>query len=52
MLGDEVVVVFAASLFDHKNRVAWVSISMHACSYVPIVMGLRLTALWAAGASL
>ena len=26
----------------HEKRVAWVSISMHACDPVPIVMALRL----------
>ena len=36
--------------FYHEKRVAWVSISMHACDSVPIVMGLRLAALQAAGA--
>ena len=38
----------------HEKRVAWVSISisMHACDRVPIVMGLRLAALWVAGAPL
>ena len=41
-----------ASHFYHEKRVAWVSISMHACDPVPIVMGLRLAALWAAGAPL
>ena len=37
----------------HEKRVAWVSISisMHACDRVPIVMGLRLAALWAAVSS-
>ena len=55
MLRDVVVVVFrrrahapaidAASLFDHKNRLAWAFISMHACGSVPIVTGLGLTAL-------
>ena len=34
----------------HEKIVAWVSISMYACDPVPIVMGLRLAALWAAGA--
>jgi len=42
----------AASYVDHKKRVAWVSISMHACGSVPIVMWLRLAALRAAGAPL
>ena len=45
-------VVHAASHFYHDKRVAWVSISMHACDPVPIVMGLRLAALRAAGALL
>ena len=38
----------------HVKRVAWVSISisMHACDPAPIVIWLRLTALWAAGALL
>ena len=35
-------VVHAASHFYHEKRVAWVSISMHECDPVPIVMGLRL----------
>ena len=43
-------VMHAASHFYHEKRVAWVSISMHACDPVPIVMGLRLAALRAAGA--
>ena len=42
-------VIHAASHFYHEKRVAkrvaWVSISMHACDPVPIVMGLRLAAL-------
>ena len=37
-------VIYAASHFYHEKRVAWVSISMHACEPVPIVMGLRLAA--------
>ena len=45
-------VIHAASHFYHEKRVAWVSISMHACDPVPIVMGLRLVALRAAGAPL
>ena len=45
-------VMHAASHFYHEKRVAWVSISMHACDPVPIVMGLRLAALRAAGAPL
>ena len=43
-------VIHAASHFYHEKRLAWVSISMHACDPVPIVMGLRLA--WAAGALL
>ena len=38
-------VIHVASHFYHGERVAWVSISMHACDPVPIVMGLRLVAL-------
>ena len=30
-------VIHAASHFYHEKRVAWVSISMHACDPVPIV---------------
>ena len=45
-------VIYAASHFYHEKRVAWVSISMHTCDPVPIVMGLRLAALRAAGAPL
>ena len=45
-------VIHAASHFYHEKRVAWFSISMHACDPVPIVMGLRLAALGAAGAPL
>ena len=45
-------VIHAASHFYHGKRVTWVSISMHACDPVPIVMGLRLAALLAAGAPL
>ena len=37
-------VIHAASHFYHEKRVAWVSIFMHACDPVPIVMGLRLAA--------
>ena len=40
--------IHAASHFYHEKRVAWVSISMHACDPFSIVMGLR----WAAGALL
>ena len=47
-----VPVIHAASHFYHEKRVAWVSISMHTCDPVPIVMGLHLAALPAAGASL
>ena len=45
-------VIHAASHFYHEKRVAWVSISMHECDPVAIVMGLRLVALRAAGAPL
>ena len=45
-------VIHAASQFYHEKRVAWVSISMHTCDSVPIVMGLQLAGLWAAGAPL
>ena len=45
-------VIHAASRFYHEKRVAWVSISMHACDPVPIVMGLRLAVPWATGAPL
>ena len=41
-------VIHAASHFYHEKRVAWVSISMHICDSVPIVMELRLAALRAA----
>ena len=41
-----------ASHFYHEKRVAWVSISMHACDFVPIVMVLHSAALWAARAPL
>ena len=44
--------IHAASHFYHEKTVAWVSISMHACDPVPMVMGLRLAALWATGAPL
>ena len=44
--------IHAASHFYHEKRVAWVSISMHACDPLPIVMGLRSVALQAAGAPL
>ena len=45
-------VIHAAGHFYHEKRVAWVSISMHACDPVPIVMGLHLAALRAARAML
>ena len=45
-------VIHAASHFYHEKRVAWVSIFMHACDPVPIVMGLRSVARRAAGAPL
>ena len=45
-------VIHAASHFYHKKRVAWVSIPMHACDPVPIVMGLWMAALRATGAPL
>ena len=32
-------VIHAASHFYHVKRVAWVSVSMHICDPVPIVMG-------------
>ena len=38
-------VIHAASHVDHEKRVAWLSISMHACGSIPIVMGLRLAVL-------
>ena len=44
--------IHIASHFNHEKRAAWVSIFMHACDSVPIVMGLRLGALRAAGAPL
>ena len=34
-------VMHDASHFYHEKRVAWVSISMHACDPFPIVVGLR-----------
>ena len=43
-----VPVIYAASHFYHEKRISWVSISMHACDPVSIVMGLRLAALQAA----
>ena len=45
-------VIHAASHFYHEKRVAWVSIFMHICDPVPIVMGLRLAALRGARAPL
>ena len=45
-------VIHAASHFYHEKKVAWVSISMHVCDPVPMVMGLHLAALGAAGARL
>ena len=45
-------VIHAASQFYHEKKVAWVSISMHTCHPVPIVMGLRLAALRTAGVPL
>ena len=47
-----VPVIHAASHVYHEESVAWVSISMHTCDPVPIVMGLRLAALRTAGAPL
>ena len=38
-------VIHVASHFYREKRVAWVSISMHACDPVPKVMRLRLAAL-------
>ena len=35
------LVIHAASYLYHEKRVAWVSISMHTCDPVPIVMELR-----------
>ena len=45
-------VIHAASHFYHEKSVSWVSISMHACDPVPIVMELCLAALWAGEAPL
>ena len=45
-------VIHAASHFYREKRVARVSISMYTCPPVPIVMGLRMAALRAAGAPL
>ena len=45
-------VIHATSHFYHEKRVAWVSFSMHIFDPVPIVMGLRMAALGAAGAPL
>ena len=33
--------IHAASHVDHKNRVAWVPISLHTCDSVSIIMVLR-----------
>ena len=40
------------AMLTMKTRVSWVSISMHACCIVPIVMVLRLAACEAAGSFL
>ena len=45
-------VIHAASHFYYEKRISWVFISMHACDPVPIVIGLRLAALQAAGVPL
>ena len=45
-------VIHASSHFCNEKRVAWVSISMHACDPVPTVMGLPFAAHRAAGAPL
>ena len=37
-----VPMIHAASHVDHEKRFAWFSISLHASSSVPIVMGLHL----------
>ena len=60
MLCDVVVVVthapviHAASHFDHKKKVAWVPVSLqlHTCGPVSIIMELRLAVLQAARAPL
>ena len=44
--------IHAASHVNHKMRVLWFSISVHACGSVPIVMVPRLADLWVAGAPL
>ena len=44
--------IHAASHVDHERRVGWVSISVHACGSVSIVLVLCLVSLWAAGAPL
>ena len=49
---DSCAAIHAASYVDHEKRVAWVSISMHVCDPVPMVMALRLAALWSAQAPL
>ena len=45
-------VIYAASHFYHEKIVAWAFVFMHACDPIPIVMGLRLVTLRAAGAPL
>ena len=44
--------IHALSHVDHKKRVAWFSISMHACGSVPILMVLHLVVLRVHGAPL
>ena len=44
--------IHSASHVDRENRVAWFSISKHACGSVPIVMGLCLATLPVANALL
>ena len=44
--------IHVASHFYHEKRVAWLSISMHACDPVPMFMGLCLAVLRGAGAPL
>jgi len=41
--------IHAASHVNHEKRVAWVSIPMHACGSVPIVVVLCLVTLLVAG---
>ena len=36
------------AMLTMKKRIAWFSISMHACGCVPVVMVLHLAAIWAA----